>query len=249
MNDRSVLIIFSKIPLPGKTKTRLTRLGLRIAPEFSAELHKSFLLDILDLASSLCQVDIFLACWPSNSLELFRSLVKQKVEFIPQVGEDLGSRMHNAFVEVFSRGYERMLLIGSDSPTIQRRHLEEAFDMLEEDRVVIGPSVDGGYYLVGLRKPFRGLFLDISWGTPAVLAQTLKRIREHRLDLVALDPWYDVDTPEDLKFLSIHLDYLKTRQDAFLPGRTIELLNTFFKEEEKEEASNENRFKDQAYPG
>jgi glycosyltransferase A (GT-A) superfamily protein (DUF2064 family) len=84
---------------------------------------------------------------------------------------------------------------------------------------------------VGLRRPFRELFLDISWGTPEVLAQTLTRIKEHELNLVALYPWYDVDTPEDLKFLFIHLEYLKTCQDAFIPKRTMELLHEFFKGE------------------
>ena len=132
--------------------------------------------------------------------------------------------MHNAFLELHSIGYEKIVLIGSDSPTIQKRHINLAFIKLKNNDVVIGPSVDGGYYLIGLKKPNQKLFTGINWGTKEVFKQTLLKIRSNNLSLELLEPWYDVDTPSDLKFLLTHIKYLKTSSDNFIPERTLKLL-------------------------
>jgi rSAM/selenodomain-associated transferase 1 len=222
---KKALIIFTRLPIPGKTKTRLSP---QISLEFSAELHKSFLLDILDIAYSLNDIEIFLAYFPPEPSHSLQNLINKEVILIPQKGDDLGLRMHNAFLELHSIGYEKIVLIGSDSPTIQKRHINLAFNKLKNNDVVIGPSADGGYYLIGLKKPNQKLFIGINWGTKEVFKQTLLKIRNNNLSLELLEPWYDVDTPSDLKFLLTHINYLKTSSNYCIPERTMKLLNKYF---------------------
>jgi rSAM/selenodomain-associated transferase 1 len=122
----------------------------------------------------------------------------------PQRGADLGERMHGALAELLAEG-AAAVLIGSDHPTLPSAFLEEAFRLLADADVVLGPSLDGGYYLVGTRRPQPRLFEGIAWSTPGVLDQTLERIRGASLRAAFLPPWYDVDTAADLRFLRTHL--------------------------------------------
>ena len=109
-------------------------------------------------------------------------------------------------VEAFAQGVEQLLIIGSDSPTLAARHFEAAFDALDAGAdVVIGPSFDGGYYLIGFRAAHTGVFQDIDWSTREVLGQTLARANQEELDVALLEFWYDVDELEDLLLLRTHL--------------------------------------------
>lgn len=115
-------------------------------------------------------------------------------ELLPQCAGGLGERIAEFFRQQFARGARRVALVGSDSPTVPRRYLEEAFAHLHEVPVVLGPSLDGGYYLVALNAPVPELFQGIAWSTGEVMEQTRGRLRELGLDSRELPVWYDVDT-------------------------------------------------------
>lgn len=122
--------------------------------------------------------------------------------------------MANAFKDVFSDGYSPVVLMGTDIPTLPGYILEDALRSLEKKDLVLGPSLDGGYYLIGMHRPTREVFTGIDWGTPRVLAQTVSRIRRAGMSFSCLEAWYDVDLPEDLAFLIRHVEALR---EAGLP--------------------------------
>jgi len=139
---------------------------------------------------------------------------------MPQSSGDLGGRMSNAFKDLFARGYKSAIMIGADLPTLPSRYLRAAFAALERRPVVLGPSLDGGYYLIGLRAPQPELFEGIAWSTNQVLGQTIDRINRLSLEVQCLEPWYDVDTADDLDFLVSHLRLLMASGRSDLPRQT-----------------------------
>src|SRR5574337_323346 len=148
---------------------------------------------------------------------IFEALAPSHFPLIPQQGRDLGARLLSTFEQLFSLGCERALAIDSDTPTLPTAYLERAIELLADTGidVVLGPSEDGGYYLIGLRRPHPELFEDIAWSTSHVLSQTLQRSQEQRLQVACLDPWYDVDTPDDLNRLRRSLDQLNAGQAEY----------------------------------
>ena len=106
----------------------------------------------------------------------------------------------------FARGAERVVIVGSDSPSLPAAYIDEGLALLREKEVVLGPSTDGGYYLVGRRKGESRIFQDVAWSTGMVLRQTLERLGKQSLGVLPL--WYDVDTPGDAAFLKVHLEAL-----------------------------------------
>ncbi len=123
--------------------------------------------------------------------------------YMRQIGENLGERMKNAFIEAFSMNFRRVVLIGSDIPGLPLEFIEEAFTSLEETDVVIGPSLDGGYYLIGFKdKKFcPAAFKGIPWSTERVFEETMKVLKREGLTVHTLQPQRDIDTIEDLKSL------------------------------------------------
>ena len=147
-------------------------------------------------------------------------------EFRPQIGADLGERMAGALTELLAEGRDAAVLVGSDHPTLPGSRIREAFDALDEADLVIGPSQDGGYYLVGLTEPLEGFFDGIPWSTERVLARTIERVRERGVRLALLAPWYDVDEPRDLRFLRAHLEAIRlTGSGAHSCPRTWEAIS------------------------
>jgi rSAM/selenodomain-associated transferase 1 len=122
-----------------------------------------------------------------------------------QVGRDLGERLAEAFNWAFSCKAERVIVMGSDSPSLPESYVENAFSLLWEREVVLGPSWDGGYYLIGMTRHRPEVFRGIPWGTERVFEQTLDRIEDLGVSLGLLPPWYDIDRPEDLRFFVSHL--------------------------------------------
>jgi rSAM/selenodomain-associated transferase 1 len=218
---KSVLVIMAKVPLPGEVKTRLASI---LSPEGAAELARCFFLDSMDLTQSVLDCEAVLAYSPDDADEYFREACKKIGVLVPQGEGDLGQRMQRVFTTLFDQGYSRILLIGTDVPTLPLSHLQEAFSVLEEHPVVIGPSLDGGYYLLGLQTMVPEIFEDIDWGTEQVLHQTVERLSERDIQAGVLPLWYDVDTLEDLDFLIAHLDLLQSCTDERLPRHTVEFL-------------------------
>lgn len=224
----SALIIFAKEPSPSLVKTRLQPF---LTAEVSAEIYRVFLLDTLDKVFPLPDIKLFLACYPSKESTFFYSLSKEySLSLINQKGNDLGERMQHAFEDTIGDGFKKNIIIGADSPTLPPSCIQKAFSMLDQSELVIGPSMDGGYYLIGIKGKVPGVFDRIPWGTSEVFMLTLKKVASLGLKADLLPFWYDVDTIEDLKFLVGHLSFLSHSQKD-IPSRTFKLLeslnNTF----------------------
>ncbi|HSR70667.1 MAG TPA: TIGR04282 family arsenosugar biosynthesis glycosyltransferase [Acidobacteriota bacterium] len=216
--SRDALMVFAKYPRLGRVKTRLQDL---LTARQCLDLYRALLADVLQRSEGLpVALHLFLAgCSPPQAGSLVASLGgdsgRWKVHL--QEGEDLGERMENAYRRLSPR-YWRLVFLGADSPDLPLDRLREAFRCLARLPVVIGPSSDGGYYLLGLAQARPALFRGIDWGSRRVLEQTLQRLDPGEVRL--LQEWYDVDRSRDLRRLWRHLD---PEQEGF-PARTADFL-------------------------
>lgn len=192
----------AKAPLPGQVKTRLCP---PCTLEEAARLYRCFLLDTFELVGGLRGVTVTVAYFPPGAEEAFKSMVPSAFELMPQEGDDLGERLSRAFEQLFSLGYERVVAIGADSPTLPPAYIKQSFELLAGAELVLGPSADGGYYLIGMKAFHPELFRGVAMGTEKVFSQTLERARRANLRVSFLPPWYDVDTQDDLKHLRAEL--------------------------------------------
>jgi len=178
-----------------------TRLSPPLSPEAAARLYQAFLEDVLEVARRLPGLTLALAYSPESAAPFFRGLVPPEVRLFPQTGADLGERMHRAFEWACAADFEAVLLRGADTPDLPEEVILEGDAALKEGRaqVVLGPSRDGGYYLVGLTRPQPELFQGPAWSTPGVLEETLSRARALSLTVHLLPPWEDIDTFPDLE--------------------------------------------------
>lgn len=225
MPDAAALIIFARAPLPGHTKTRLIP---SLGPDGAAELYRCFLLDTLAQAARAPGQPI-LAAAAADHAPALRALAAEaglEAEVTVQSGDDLGARMGRAFQGAFARGHPRAVIIGSDSPSLPPARMAEALAESAARDLVLGPCLDGGYYLVGLHAAQPRLFEGITWSQPTVLLETLRRARELGLTMLLLDPWYDVDTPENLALLRTHLAALVLADQEIPCPRTWQHLST-----------------------
>ncbi len=190
--------VFAKYWEPGKVKTRLaTSLGAPVA----AELYYSFLTAVIENCDHAFDDRRVLAYAPPERRGAFSDLAEDGWRLEPQSAGDLGRRMQQYFATAFKSGCERVVLIGSDSPNLPPDHIRIAFQHLESEQVVLGPSEDGGYYLIGARFELPDIFSDISWSTGEVFSQTVERLRHAGTRWHELPCWYDVDELADLRRL------------------------------------------------
>ncbi|WP_286678392.1 TIGR04282 family arsenosugar biosynthesis glycosyltransferase [Candidatus Aquicultor secundus] len=204
--ERSAIVIMAKRPVPGNVKTRLCP---PLSPEESAALYAAFLEDTIHKVDRIGSVIKFIALDSDSSLEhgMTRTgnlSVPGSYTAIDQGKGDLGERM-SRILGILFQSFDRVLVIGADSPTMPYEVLESALTELSNHDVVIGPSHDGGYYLLGLREHFEILFDGINWSTDVVLHQTLDRIRSANLTVKQLLTWYDIDTHANLLRLAAEL--------------------------------------------
>ncbi len=191
------LIVFAKRPEAGAVKTRLTPL---LTPGEAAELYEAFLRDSLDAYARL-GADVRLYLTGAGTLP--GAWVPGTVSVHEQAGDGLGARMLRALVETFVAGYERALVIGTDHPTLPLAFVERGFEELRLPlSVVLGPSDDGGYYLIGMNEVYPALFDGMRYSHDGVFAQTLARAEATGAAVSVLPPWYDVDTPAALRRLA-----------------------------------------------
>jgi hypothetical protein len=204
LTPHAALVIFAKAPIPGEVKTRLCP---PLTPDEAATLHGSFVLDMLErtkLAVAKLQLPFhrYLACAPSSELVFFKIMEeRQGVRLLDQVGEDLGQRMHHTFLDLFAKDYTQVILVGTDVPTLPLSIYQEALAMLSRSDVVLGPALDGGYYLIGLKQPREQLFTGVPWSTDQVLAVTQQKAKTLGLSVNLTTSWRDVDTITDLQSL------------------------------------------------
>ncbi len=196
MDDRC-LLFFIKNPEKGKVKTRLAS---AIGDEMAVKLYRRFLLEMLSTLNRGTFL-FYLCFYPGDSLNELKDWLGDHYLYAPQMGENLGERMKNGFMEAFSMNFKRVVLIGSDIPNLPLEFIEEAFNSLGEKDAVIGPSFDGGYYLIGFRdKTFSPeVFEGIHWSTEKVFEETMKVLEKERLTVHTLQLLRDIDTIEDLR--------------------------------------------------
>ena len=184
--QKSLLIIFSRTPVLGKVKKRL---AIKLGNAKALEIHRRLFDNTLAVAnSSGVMFKIYLSAKPTAA---------QPFSFELQSGTDLGERMNNALQNELDQ-YEKVCLIGSDCLSLNDKEISKAFKQLDVADVVIGPALDGGYYLIGMKKPQPQLFANISWGSSSVLADTLKKCPDNGLLVHQLSPLNDIDLPEDV---------------------------------------------------
>ena len=197
---KEALVIFAKAPVVGQVKTRL--MGA-LTPEQATELYVCFLQDSFAMMETVQvereELSLVLCYTPADEIEAFEAADLDGCLLLGQRGQDLGERLHNCCADLLAAGFQSVVIIGADSPTLPDEIVTEAFVRLTQDEtIVVGPSSDGGYYLIGLRHLDAGLFEQINWGSENVLAQTQARAAALNLSLSLLPEWSDVDTPEDL---------------------------------------------------
>ncbi len=213
-----VLLVFAKVPRPGDVKTRLTPV---LTPVEAAELYEAFLRDALDLYADL-QADVRLYLAPPVPDDGLSDL-PEETSIHEQRGEDLGERMSRAFRAVFGDGCARAAVVGTDHPTLPPAYVRQSFRALAADQAVcIGPSDDGGFYLLGMSAFYPQLFADMTYSHGDVFTDTLARIGATDARLTVLPQWYDVDTPEALARMIA--DLRETDVDAPRTRRAVDRL-------------------------
>ncbi len=220
--EADAIVLFAKAPISGMVKTRLQP---QISPGHSAMLQEAMIKDAIAKMDGIKKVEKFIYFWPKEEKSIFESLVANlSFKLCCQRGVDLGEKMENSFKYLFRQGFSKILIIGVDSPTFPVEYINKAYEKLNKTELVIGPSADGGYYLIGLKEKAYPLFSGVEWGSSKVLLQTEELIRKHKIKLSLLPVHYDIDTFEDIIFLRTHLRLLKDSND-YIPVHTMKLLD------------------------
>jgi uncharacterized protein len=215
----NALILFARTPRIGKVKTRLNP---DLSQETILKLYTRFLNDSIEKILRISESDHFIAGFPKEDLAYFENISQKRgVSVFPQSGDDLGEKMRNAFDDRFSDGYEKVVIIGSDSPSLPLENIRMAFR--SEKDIVIGPSADSGYYLIGMCGRRIEVFEGVKWGSEAVLRETLEKVQVAKASLELLPIWYDVDEFQDLALLKTHAKCLSYSGQDF-PKETLEFL-------------------------
>lgn len=216
--DQGAIILFVKYPEPGRVKSRI---GKVLGENMSADFYRSFVADILTKLKSLW-VPFFCFYSPADKQKEIREWLGGDVALYAQEGEELGERMKNAFLKGFDLGYKSIALIGSDIPQINQAYFKKALEDLDKQEVIIGPALDGGYYLIGFRKDsfLPEVFTGIRWSMPDVLQKTLAILKAHHRETAMLPIFSDIDTAEDL------MRILNSREKANMP-ETVKLAEKY----------------------
>jgi rSAM/selenodomain-associated transferase 1 len=208
---RSAVAIMAKAARQGQVKTRLCP---PLSPLQAAQLYRCFLLDKIAQVNVLREALPVVSYSPADARSWFEMLTPAHFVLIPQRGHDLGDRLRFTFEHLFGLGYTQVLAIDSDTPTLPVAFLKQALAQLSHPTtdVVLGPTEDGGYYLIGLRQPYPQLFEKMPWSTPLVFPETVRRSAAAGLQVTCAETWFDIDTPEDLSRLTASLDDVNQSQ-------------------------------------
>jgi rSAM/selenodomain-associated transferase 1 len=208
---RPVIILMVKAPRAGQAKTRLVS---ALSREDAASLAACFALDALAHARRVLG-EVIVAYTPADARPVLAELLTGPIIWHEQEGADLGARLEAIAAHAGTLGYGPLLIMGTDSPTLPASFICAARDALAagDADITLGPTEDGGYYLVGLRRPVPGLFQNVEWSTPRAYRQTARNAARLCLRLFSLPPWYDVDTPQDFARLQHELKTSPQAQD------------------------------------
>jgi rSAM/selenodomain-associated transferase 1 len=220
VEQKACVVIFVRSPDKGTVKTRLTAV---LDEDTALDLYRRFVLDLLRTVSH-GNFGLRICFYPAESGKKLADWLGREYVYIAQQGKDLGERMENAFLAAFAEGFQRVALVGSDIPDLSGEIFEEAINALASKDAVIGPAIDGGYYLIGFNSDrfLTEVIKNIDWGTPSVFQRTMSMLHRNRYEVGVLPRWRDIDTYDDLiAFMRNHeltragqlltLDYLRAR--------------------------------------
>lgn len=196
-DKEKAVIIFTRVPLPGKTKTRMMPYLTAVQ---CAKLHSCFLVDIRK-ECEWTDAEIFVYYTPEDEedLDVLKKILGKEKIYAPQRGSNLGIRMYEAIADVLKKGYESCILIGTDIPEIRAEYLEKAFSVLENKDVVFGKTEDGGYYLTGMKQAYPEVFGLKSYGHKKVLEETIQELEKNQISVGYTKTLSDMDEPCDLR--------------------------------------------------
>ena len=196
-NRQARLILFTRYPEPGRTKTRLIpALGAQGAAALQRRMSEALVAQMAEFAASYpVSPEIRYA---DGNPQAMKDWLSSDIPCLDQGEGDLGDRLLRAFSQAFAQGAQAVVVIGADCPSLDSALFAQAFAALEQEDLVLGPAMDGVYYLFGLNQPAPALFADIPWGSEEVLTATLEQAQALALSIHLLEPLADVDRPEDL---------------------------------------------------
>ncbi len=216
------IILMSRAPIPGKTKTRLET---DLTAKECAKLHQAFLEDIsrmlMQLGKNRADINLYLSYTPVGTEEMFNAIVAKEFKTFAQQGKDLGQRMYNASAYVAQEN-DYQIILGSDLPTLQPSIILSAIKKLAKNDLVIGPSQDGGYYLLASKEARPFLFDNIIFGKNDVLKATIKAIKAHDLSYGLVKTWSDIDLYPEL--LDLHRELEHKNQWEIYPRATAKIV-------------------------
>jgi rSAM/selenodomain-associated transferase 1 len=192
--QQQAIIIFLKYPELGRSKTRL---AATVGNENALKIYRELLKHTHQITKNLdCHKFLFYDKESPNKMQW----EEKEYHHLVQVESDLGGRMKNAFAEILNKGYQRVLIIGSDCYELTENIINEAFNLLKQNHAVIGPAIDGGYYLLGLTKLINNLFEDVEWSTNKVFTATVKNLNQQKIKFATTITLSDIDVYEDLPY-------------------------------------------------
>ncbi len=197
--SRNALLVFAKLPEPGRVKTRLLA---ALTPQQAADIYGACLEDTVRQVARVpgCRPWLHVAAPRDRALQLATTLqLDRRWRIGVQRGRDLGERFHLAFEGLFREGYEKVVIVGTDTPWMGSERITRAVELLNAADVVLGPSADGGYYLIGSRRLVPQMFRAIAWGTSQVFGMTIGALKKARASYCLLPRDFDLDRPEDLE--------------------------------------------------
>lgn len=220
------LVLMTRVPVPGRTKTRLMKM---ISGEECAKLHKCFLLDLFNVFELINDdIDIYLTYTPENSFSILENMVPDYINCFPQRGKGLGEKMLNGFNYLFDKGYTNVTLMGADVPNIQPDDILSSFEALENYDMTLGPTVDGGYYLIGMKMVHKELFEEkLKWGNKSVLEGTIDIANNLNLRTGLVRKLRDIDTKEDLIAFKQEVEKKDGKWEK-TPRNTIDYINSLW---------------------
>ena len=201
----SALIIMAKEPKVGSTKTRLCP---PLEPEEATRLYEVLLRDTINMVAGIRDIDLAIAITPPESTDYFRKISPPETHLIPVICADIGECLRLVLDKLLEMGYSRVMAINADGPSLPPIYIQNAIKSLDQHDLVLGPSEDGGYYLIGFKENYPNLFKGIDWSTSEVLKQTLNKAMALKLSVHLLPTWYDVDLAKDIQRLRDELKIL-----------------------------------------
>lgn len=197
-SEQNALIIFARYPSLGKVKTRLAS---TYGKEFALKFYSKCLTHLfkLLLQNKNDKITQYIFCSEKKELNSMKKFAGDGFIYCFQEGNNLGERLQNAFEKVFNNGASKAVIVGTDVPDTSNEIITQSFELLDSNDIVIGPSFDGGYYLLGMKKFLPDLFSRIDWSTKSVLEKTLVKIKTANLTFAKLEELYDIDEENSLK--------------------------------------------------